>query len=313
MNTDQIYQALEKAIEIRVVEMNIADQFKRQKIFSFLHLYIGEEASATGVSMALKEEDLVWGNHRSHGHYLARGGDDNKLVYEVFGDERGCCGGYGGSMHMLDRSVNFIGSGPILGSVGPIVCGFAAAKKLDNQPGIAVGYLGDGAAEEGAFYESINLGGLFKVPLLYVIEDNKYSVESTHSSRKVEGYNFENTFKHGLKAEYIRVNGQDVEEVYNATLVLREKIINEKKVGILHCDVLRNFRHSGANPDGENPYYRQEDNPDYLKKNDCITIMINKLITLGEDQSYVENYVKELENSNQLRFEDIMKTIEVRK
>jgi pyruvate dehydrogenase E1 component alpha subunit len=313
MERKLLYKALEKAIQIRIAEEKIATNFREQKIFSFLHLYIGQEASAVGISLALKKEDQVWGNHRSHGHYLARGGNYEKMIYEIFGDRRGCCRGYGGSMHMLDRSVGFLGSGPILGSVGPIACGLAAAKKFSNEAGIVIGYLGDGAAEEGAFYESVNLAGLFRVPLLYVIEDNRYSVETDHSHRKVDGYDFSSTFGDGLGAIYRRVNGQDVEEVYNATKELRNLILEKKRIGILHSDVLRNYKHSGANPDEENPYYRKEDTKQYMKENDCIEIMKKKLLNVGEDKNRIKEFSDNQIKQNQKRFNTLINKIVVRK
>ena len=188
MSKNFYLKALKKLIEIRIVENLIAKEFKKNKIFAFLHLYIGQEACATGVIFSLNKEDQVFGNHRSHGHYLAKGGDLKKMIFEVFGDERGCCKGYGGSMHMLDKKVNFLGSGPILGSVAPIVTGFAAAKKINKQKGVVVGFIGDGAAEEGGFYETINLASVLKVPLMIVIEDNELAVETTQEVRKSKNY-----------------------------------------------------------------------------------------------------------------------------
>ena len=107
-------ESIKMMVRIRTAEMFIRDAFWDEKIFSFLHLSIGQEACAVGVASALSKHDIMLGNHRSHGHYLAKGGDLPKMIYEVFGDRRGCCKGYGGSMHMLDRSVGFNGSTPIL-------------------------------------------------------------------------------------------------------------------------------------------------------------------------------------------------------
>ena len=155
-------KALEKIILIRDIENLILREFKKNKIFSFLHLSIGQEAVAVGVAMATSKQDFFFGNHRSHHHYLAKGGNVNKMIFEIFGDSRGCCGGIGGSMHLIDNRVNFKGSVPILGSSISLAAGLAMSKKLDKKKSIVIVFIGDGSAEEGSFYESINLAGLYK-------------------------------------------------------------------------------------------------------------------------------------------------------
>ena len=170
--------------KIRTTEVFIRNAFWDEKIFSFLHLSIGQEASAVGVALALSDKDIMLGNHRSHGHYLAKGGDLSKMIYEVFGDARGCCKGFGGSMHMLDRSVGFTGSSPILGSITSIAVGQSFACKQKKMDNITVVFLGDGAAEEGAFMESVNLAANKLCKIIFVIEDNKYAVNSSNLDRK---------------------------------------------------------------------------------------------------------------------------------
>jgi len=134
MNKKEILlKALEDMIKIRIIEENIAKEFKKNKVLSFLHLSIGQEACATGVAFGTKVQDNFFGNHRSHGHYLAKGGNISRMIYEVFGDNRGCCSGHGGSMHMLDKNVNFLGSVPILGSSLPIASGIAMSEKLKKK------------------------------------------------------------------------------------------------------------------------------------------------------------------------------------
>ena len=183
-------KALEKILLIRKTENLILKEFRNNKIFSFLHMSQGQEAVAVGVAMATNNEDFFFGNHRSHHHYLAKGGNVSKLIFEVFGDSRGCCGGVGGSMHLIDNKVNFKGSIPILGSSISLASGLAMSKKLDKKNSIVVVFIGDGSAEEGSFYETINLAGLYKLPLMVVLEDNKYAVESGHKDRKAKNYNF---------------------------------------------------------------------------------------------------------------------------
>ena len=117
INKKLLLEAFKKIILIRRVEEKISEEFKSNKIFSFLHLSIGQEATAVGVALATKKKDIFFGNHRSHGHYLAKDGNLEKMIFEVFGDTRGSCNGFGGSMHMIDQKVNFFASIPILGSI----------------------------------------------------------------------------------------------------------------------------------------------------------------------------------------------------
>lgn len=220
-------ESLIKIIKIRRTEELIAEDYRKNNIKSFLHLAAGQEATAVGVAMATTKNDFFFGNHRSHGHYLSKGGDWKKMIYEIYGDIRGCCKGYGGSMHMLDRKAGFAGSTPILGSAVPIAAGIAAAKKFKNQNNeIVVVFIGDGAAEEGAFYETVNLAGLYKLPLLIILEDNLYSVQTGHEKRKSKKYNFQNIFRSGFGLLYEKVNGQDVFDVFKKTKKMKKNTRN---------------------------------------------------------------------------------------
>ena len=229
INKKFILRAFEKLINIRIIEEKIAKKSIENKIFSFLHLSIGQEACAVGVALGVNNKDLFLGNHRSHAHYLAKNGDLEKMIMEIFGDQNGCCRGYGGSMHMLDKKVNFMGSIPILGSAISIASGMAMAEKMKKTKNIVVVFVGDGAAEEGSFYETINMAGLYKLPLMVVLEDNRYAVESSHEKRKVKNYNFKKILKFGMNSEYKRVNGQKFLDVFNATQILRKNILKKKK------------------------------------------------------------------------------------
>lgn len=289
-----------KFIQIRVIEESIAEDFKKNKIFSFFHSSSGQEASAIGVCAALSKYDLVIGNHRSHGHYLAKGGDIKKLIYEIYGDSRGCCNGIGGSMHLKDFSVGFAASTPILGSVAPLACGIAASKKFSKKKDIVVAFIGDGAAEEGAFYESVNLAGLFKLPLIFVIEDNFFSVQSLPTDRKVIGYSHKNIFSNGLKAFYETTNGQDVMSVYNKFFKLKKKVLKYNKPGLLHLKVIRKFAHSGSSllsgPDLLKTY-----NVKNFNKKDGLIIFEKYLVRNGFSRKNIaEIKKKEIRNSIKL-------------
>ena len=277
-----------------------------------MHLSIGQEACAAGVALALKKEDIFFGNNRSHGHYLAKGGNIKKMLFEIFGDERGCCRGIGGSMHMLDKKVNFLGSVPILGSAISISSGIALAEKIKKKSNLTVVFIGDGAAEEGSFYETINMAGLYKIPLLIVIEDNKYAVESDFVKRKVKGYNL-NNITSGFNALYKRVNGQDFKIVFKETKILKEKIIKNQCVGVLHLDCLRFSKHSGAEvseKEQKSKYRKNEYNE--IIKNDPIDIIKKDLKENGYKKKQILNLEKIFVTKYNSIFNKVFKQIKIR-
>ena len=266
--------------------------------------------------MASKKNDLFLGNHRSHAHYLAKNGNLEKMMMEIFGDKRGCCKGYGGSMHMLDKSVNFMGSIPILGSSVSIASGMAMAEKLNKTKNIVVVFVGDGSAEEGSFYETINMAGLYHLPLLVVLEDNRYAVESSHDKRKVKNYNFAKIFKEGMQSEYRRVDGQNFVEVFKAAQLLRKSILLKRKVGILHLDCIRFSKHSGptVSINDQKSTYRNKFEYMRIKSKDPIDILSDYIVK--NNYLKINDLVKIKKKINlhmQTKFEDIFKKIIIRK
>ena len=302
---------LSEMVRIRTVEDLIAKDYLENKIFSFLHLSIGQESSAVGVCYALTNLDLAFGNHRSHHHYLAKGGDLSKMLFEIYGDERGCCKGFGGSMHMLDRSIGFVGSTPILGSVAPIGCGIAFSLKHNLRENIAVIFIGDGAAEEGAFYESINLACVLNLPILFVIEDNNYSVNSSVKDRKSDNYSHSNIIK-GFGCEYENISGKDVLSIYNKTLSIKDKMLKSKCPYVLHIEVVRGvYGHSGPLKEN-NPYYRDENSIKDIDEKDCIKYLINKLIEHKVDEVQINSVIANTINETTMNFNNIRKQINLR-
>ncbi|NDB95899.1 MAG: thiamine pyrophosphate-dependent dehydrogenase E1 component subunit alpha [Verrucomicrobia bacterium] len=171
-------------LRIRLVEEAIAEAYPRQEMRCPVHLSIGQEAVAAGTAAALARADLAMSGHRSHAHYLAKGGDLRKMIAELMGRQNGCCRGRGGSMHLIDRSVGFMGAVPIVGSTIPIAVGLAFAEKLRGQTRVTAAFLGEAATEEGVFHESANFASLHRLPVLFVCENNLYSVYSPMAVRQ---------------------------------------------------------------------------------------------------------------------------------
>ena len=199
-------------LKIRLVEERVAELVQSGEIHCPCHLCIGQEAIAAGVCSALKEDDYVWGGHRSHGHYLAKGGDLNSMMAELYGKKAGCSGGNGGSMHLVDINAGFLGSTPIVGSTIPIAVGVAFASLLRKETRIVAVFFGEAATEEGVFHESLNFAKLKNLPVLFICENNLYSVCSPLEVRQPKTREIYQLAKsHG--AWSMQGNGNDVGEV----------------------------------------------------------------------------------------------------
>lgn len=260
--------AYKKMFLIRRMEEALIKYYFDNKVMSFVHFYVGQEAVAVGVCDNLEHDDNVLGNHRSHGHYLAKGGDPKAMTAELLGKITGCCRGKGGSMHMIDKKVNFIGSTPILGSVAPISAGSALTQKILNKNNITVSFFGDGASEEGVVYETINFAALFKLPLLLVIENNLYSVMSKLGDRRSAKYDVSKIVD-GLGASYFKADGNDYFDVYEKTRKAVDIIKNEGRPCVLECQVFRHMAHSAPITD-DKIGYREIDTPENREKEDSV-------------------------------------------
>lgn len=176
-----LYRAMAR---VRATEEAIARAYPEQEMRCPTHLSIGQEAVAVGVSAALRRSDLVLSNHRDHAHYIAKGGDVHAMVAELYGRSTGCSGGRGGSMHLVDLSVGFLGAVPIVGATIPLAVGAAMAEQYNGTDAVVVSYLGEAATEEGAFHEALNAAALWSLPVLFVVENNLYSVYSPMEVRQ---------------------------------------------------------------------------------------------------------------------------------
>jgi TPP-dependent pyruvate/acetoin dehydrogenase alpha subunit len=271
-----------KMFLIRTAEEQIATYYLKNKIMSLVHFYTGQEAIAVGVCDALKKDDRVMGNHRSHGHYLAKGGDLKKMVCELLGKEYGSSHGKGGSMHMIDTSVNFIGSTPILSSAVPLSCGSAFEQKYHKRDAITVVFLGDGAFEEGGVYESLNLAALFKLPLLVVLENNLRSINTRLWERRSEAYDTEKIVT-GFGVKYIKADGNDY---FDVALKVKELIteVRAGKPALIECMTYRHMAHSGPALEEET---REEDTAEQRKEKDSVVKMRRDTIASGVSEDKI--------------------------
>ena len=176
-----LYRAM---VRIRMVERSIADAYAEQEMRCPVHLSIGQEAPSAAFSLVAQPGDLAVSTHHGHAHYLAKGGDLRRMLAEIYGKATGCSGGIGGSMHLIDTAMGFMGTSAIVGNSIPVGVGLGLALKNKGVPQAACVFLGDGATEEGVFYESVNIAALRNLPVLFFCENNQYSVYTPLEERQ---------------------------------------------------------------------------------------------------------------------------------
>lgn len=245
-------------LRIRLVEERIADLYGEQEMRCPVHLSIGQEAPAVGVCAALERDDYVFGTHRSHGHYLAKGGDLRAFMAELYGKATGCCSGKGGSMHLIDRSVGFMGAVPIVGSTIPIAVGAAFASTMQGESRVTVAFFGEGATEEGVFQESLVFAALKRLPVVFVCENNLYSVYSPLAVRQAPDRDICAVARaNGVAAT--RSDGNDVEVVYELAREAVDGVRRGDGPALLELETYRWREHCGPSYDNDLDYRSGEE------------------------------------------------------
>ncbi|MSP81047.1 MAG: thiamine pyrophosphate-dependent dehydrogenase E1 component subunit alpha [Rhodospirillales bacterium] len=242
-------------LRIRLVEEAIADHYGEGEMRCPVHLSIGQEAAAVGVCETLALTDKVYSTHRCHAHYLAKGGDLNRMFAEICGKAAGCIGGRGGSMHLMDHDKGMMASIPIVSSSIPIAVGSALADKRTRSGKVTVAFFGDAAIEEGVFHESANFAALHKLPVVFVCENNLYSVYTPLRLRQPDRPLTEVARAHGMHA--LHGNGNDIEETFDLAAKAIQRARDEQGPTFLLLDTYRWREHCGPNFDN-NIGYRDE-------------------------------------------------------
>ena len=234
---------------IRVVEERIGELVSTGDIHTPCHLSIGQEAIPAGVCAALRPDDSLWGGHRSHGHYLAKGGSLRAMMAEIFGKATGCARGRGGSMHLVDPAQGIFGTVPLVAATIPLAVGAGLSSKLRGTQQVSVAFFGDGATDEGHFHESLTLAALYQLPVLFVCENNLYSTHLTLKERRVKDNIVESADLHGLSGE--RVDGNDVMAVQSAAKQAVQRARAGNGPTLLECRTYRWRGHVGPAADLE--------------------------------------------------------------
>jgi TPP-dependent pyruvate/acetoin dehydrogenase alpha subunit len=275
MNSKNCFKLYSEMLFIRHVEEMIVKKYHEQKMRCPVHLSIGQEAAAVGVCNALLKKDRIFSNHRSHGHYLAKKGDLKKMLAEIYGKYAGCCGGRGGSMHLFDKSQNITASVPLVSSSIALAVGSALSSKIDNSKEVTVSFLGDGSVEEGIFHESLNFASINKLPIIFVCENNLYSVYTPINERQPSRPFNKLGEAHAVKS-YV-CDGNDVLKIYEITKKLVKNCRANKGPFFLTLNTYRHREHCGPNYDNTIGY-RTEKEFNLWKKKDPIKNFRKKLI-----------------------------------
>lgn len=232
---------------IRRFEERVADIYPTDKIKSPVHLSIGQEAVAVGVCDALGPDDWVSGTYRGHATYLAKGGSPDRMMAEMYGKDGGCAGGKGGSMHLVDMNAHVLGSSAVVGSTVPVAAGFAFALRRQGRAGVVAAFFGDGATEEGCFYETLNFAALHRLPVLFVCENNFLAIHEPQSKRWATDRLTERVATFGMPATQI-VSG-DVLEIRAATVAALAHIRAGNGPAFVECHTYRWREHVGPGED----------------------------------------------------------------
>lgn len=251
-------------LRIRLIEEEIAIRYVEQEMRCPVHLSVGQEAVAVGACAALRLEDRVFSTHRCHGHYLAKGGDLVAMLSEIYGREPGCAGGRGGSMHLSDDAVNMHLSIPIIGSSLPLALGAALSDSLKNNGRVTLAFLGDAGVEEGVFHECANFAALRRLPIVFVCENNYFSVYSDIAERQPARPLLNVGLAHGLHTA--GGDGNDVLAVHRDVSAAVERARNGDGPAFLCFDTFRWREHCGPNYDDDLEYRTGYDIEDWKKR-----------------------------------------------
>ncbi len=260
LSSEELINFYKKMLLIREFELRITKDSGKIKS-PLVHPYTGEEAIAIGACAAIDEDDYITSTHRGHGHFIAKGGDINSLMAEIYGKEGGICKGRGGSMHVADFSKNMLGANGIVGAGPPLALGVALASKMRNEGKVVLTFFGDGAANQGMLHESMNLAVIWKLPIIFVLENNmygwstsvKYATAIKDLSLRAQGY--------GMRG--ITIDGNDVIKVYKTT---KEAIDLARKGGgptLIEC---KTYRWQGQTTMDADKYRSTEEKEEWKKK-----------------------------------------------
>jgi len=293
LDRETLLRFYRKMLEIRRFEEAAGDFYQQGLIPGFIHLYIGEEAVAAGVCAQLRDDDVVLSSHRGHGHALAKGVSARQVMAELWGRATGCSHGRGGSMHLFAPEVGFLGSSGIVGAGIPLAAGAGYTFKMLKTDRVAVAFFGDGASNNWAFHEGINLASVWQLPVVFVCENNMYATQMPFARATVNQNVYERAAGYGLPG--VGVDGNDVEAVYSAAGEAVRRARDGQGPTLIECKTYRTVGHYVGDP---GTGYRPKEEIEAWKARSPIEILKARLLAAGmvgeQELQRIENEVQAL-------------------
>ncbi len=292
LSRDKARWMLQKMLEIRKFEDAVHELFGKGILPGFVHLYAGEEAIAVGVGAHLEVKDSITSTHRGHGHCIAKGCDLNGMMAEIYGKVTGLCKGKGGSMHIADLDKGMLGANGIVGGGFPLACGSALTAKLKKTNAVSVCFFGDGANNQGTFHEGINLAAIWKLPVVFVAENNGYA-EATPFTYASSCVNIaDRAIAYNIPG--VKVDGKNVMEVYRVAQEAVERARRGEGPTLIECITYRNYGHF----EGDAQKYKKEaDKTKHLGEQDAIELfkahLLNQQLLTKAELDEIETAVEQ--------------------
>jgi len=294
----KLVEMLGKMVEIRLFEEKVFELYGQNLVPGTIHLYAGEEAVAVGVCSALEKEDYITSTHRGHGHCIAKGADLNRTMAEILGKQTGYCKGKGGSMHIADFAIGMLGATAVVGAGLPIAVGAALSAKLRGTKQVVACFFGEGASNQGTFHESLNFASVWRLPVVFVCENNLYAM-GTRQSRVMNIDNVaDRATAYGLPG--MMVDGNDVLAVYEAALAAVKRSRKGEGPTLIECKTYRHKGHSRVDP----AKYRPKDEVQEWLGKDPVKLLKKRLI---QESVLSESEIAGIEKEIEARIEEAVK------
>jgi pyruvate dehydrogenase E1 component alpha subunit len=296
IENDKLLAMYKTMLKIRLFETRVGELFAAGKLPGFIHLYIGEEAVATGVCAHLGKGDYITSTHRGHGHLIAKGGDLKLMMAELYGKKTGYCKGKGGSMHIADVDLGILGANGIVGGGPPIASGAALALQYQGTKGVVACFFGDGASNQGTFHEGLNMASIWKLPVVFVCENNYYGISLSQARHQTVADIADRAKAYDMPG--VVVDGNDVMAVYETMTEAVKRAREGKGPSLIEC---KTYRHRG-HFEGDPMVYRPKEEFELWLKKDPIprfeaTLREMKLLTDAQRAEFRKSLVAEVETA----------------
>jgi pyruvate dehydrogenase E1 component alpha subunit len=298
LTKDKLVEMYKRMLEIRFFEEKVFDLYAQNLVPGTIHLYLGEEAVAVGVCNALRKDDYITSTHRGHGHCIAKGAELKRTMAEILGKRTGYCKGKGGSMHIADFSIGMLGATAVVGAGIPIAVGAGLSAKLRKTDQVVACFFGEGASNQGTFHESINMASTWKLPVIFVCENNLYAMGTRQSTVMAIENVADRAVAYGIPG--VVVDGNDVSAVYEATQRAVERARKGEGPTLIECKTYRHKGHSRVDPAKYRP---KEEVEEWLAK-DPIKRFKEKLL---QTNTLTESEIQQIEKEVSAEIEEAVK------